>query len=81
VIAISPNNRKHLTIVRMVTSWRLVAFCRTKPTAPHISGRHDCCQGLLNRIARKVYLDSAEQISAPRLVLSGVAERLDLPCN
>src|SRR6476660_9629100 len=51
--ATSPNNRKHLAIARMVTSWRLVASLSYQASDEHISGGHDNCQGLLNTFRQR----------------------------
>src|SRR5512132_161160 len=43
--AISPNNSKHLAIVRIVTSWRLVASLSYHASDRNYHGSHDYVRG------------------------------------
>src|SRR3970040_1717414 len=55
--ATSPNNRKHLTIVRMVTSWRLVASLSYQAN----DGTYQRQSRLLSRVTEQVF-DELERI-------------------
>src|SRR4051812_17464636 len=55
--ATSPNNRKHLATVRMVTSWRLAASFSYPADDVHFSGSHD----LLSRGTEQCF-DQCERI-------------------
>src|SRR5688572_7427025 len=70
--ATSPNNRKHLTIVRMVTSWRLVASLSYRAN----DGTYQRQSRLLSRVTDQVVdkLEKDSRFWRGRLVRAAATE-------